>query len=836
MSLFGSMTTAIGGLTAQSRALGHISDNVANSQTLGFKRIDTSFVSYITSSSQRLHTPGSVVARPDFTHTVQGTIEQTENKTALAVAGQGFFSVAAPSGEVNGLPTFDPRQFYTRAGDFSLDRNGFLVNSAGYFLQGWRVDPNSRDVDRTAVQPIRVSQLVSNPVATSEVTLAANLPANPPEGRNNFASSVGIYDALGEQRTLQLQWTRAGSNNWRLDVVAPGSTLDPVGGGNAIPGFDDQAMSSFNVQTTIQPVQQQDDITVPAVVTNGQFFQVTINGIVISYTATATDTSTTVRNQLISRINTDAATLGVNATAQTGSTLRLNATSTGTPYTLVTSSNLTVTPIQANTAPQYQTDSFTFSGTVGEVGDEFTISLDGITGGFPSTKSWTYTTTGTEGSMNSVVNGLAALINADSDSPAVATVSGSILTLTAKRGVPIPSWNVAPAESEVTIGTVVVGAAYQVTLNGNLYSYIAQPGNTQTQIRNALINQINTGLNPNPASVVDADTLSVAAGAPNPNLAGQTNVTATLVGSNIQIDIGTAVPGNTYALLVNGVLYTYTALPGNTQSDIRDALITQFNTTPPGPARPTTNPAIFAIAPGTGNPLEVTVAGNLTEATGGTRTANGSIPPHIQVTFGAAGDPARAGTITSLSAANVAGGTATVPGNQLTGDRAFVDVVVNYGSGPQNVRLFLGSFGLADGVTQFAGADYAVRSLEQNGVPQGSFSSLAIRENGDVIINYDNGQSRVINRIPVVTFNEADKLERVDGQAFLRTTESGEARILDPSRDGAGKLVVGSVERSNVDMAAEFSKLIIAQRAYTANTRIVSASDEMLQDTLNMKR
>ena len=88
MSLFGSMTTAIGGLTAQSRALGHISDNVANSQTIGFKRIDTSFVSYITSTSERLHTPGSVTARPDFTHTIQGTIEQVENKTALAVAGK----------------------------------------------------------------------------------------------------------------------------------------------------------------------------------------------------------------------------------------------------------------------------------------------------------------------------------------------------------------------------------------------------------------------------------------------------------------------------------------------------------------------------------------------------------------------------------------------------------------------------------------------------------------------------------------------------------------------------------------------------------------------------
>jgi flagellar hook protein FlgE len=387
----------------------------------------------------------------------------------------------------------------------------------------------------------------------------------------------------------------------------------------------------------------------------------------------------------------------------------------------------------------------------------------------------------------------------------------------------------------VTIGAVSVGTDYQVTLNGNLYSYTAVGGDTQTDIRNALISQINNGLNPSPASVVDADTLRVAAGAPSPVLAGATNVTATLVGSNIDIDIGAAVVGNTYALTVNNQAYSYTAVLGDTQATIRDQLIAQFNATPPGPARPT-GAATFAIVPGTGNPLEVTVTGNVTETTGGTRTANGNIPPHIQVTFGAAGDPTRAGTITSMSGANVAGGTATVPANQLTGDRAYVDVALNYGSGPQTVRLFLGSFGLADGVTQFAGADYAVRSLEQNGVPQGSFSSLAIRENGDVVINYDNGQSRVINRIPVVTFNEADKLERVDGQAFMRTTESGEARVLDPSRDGAGKLVVGSIERSNVDMAAEFSKLIIAQRAYTANTRIVSASDEMLQDTLNMKR
>jgi flagellar hook protein FlgE len=758
MSLFGAMTTAIGGLTAQSRALGHISDNVANSQTIGFKRIDTNFVSYVTNSTQRIHAPGSVVARPDYTHNLQGTIEQTENRTALAIAGHGFFTVAAQNGEVNGQPTFDQRQFYTRAGDFTLDRNGYLVNSAGYFLQGWGVDPVTRQIDRSGVLPIRVSQLVSNPVATSEIVLAANLPANPPEGQTTFTSIVPIYDALGEARSISVQWTKAGSNNWRMDVLAPGSSLDPVGGAGTIPGFNDQQMNAFNVTGTVQPVQQTDDIDLPATIVAGTVYSVTINGIVVSYTATTADAALgspggqqAVRNQLVSRINTDSATLGVSAVVVDDDTFQLRAVNAGTPYTLATSSSLSVAASVANVTPSYQTDSFVLTGTVGEVGDTYSISLSGITGGFPASRSWTYTTTGEEGSINAIANALAAQINADPDSPALASVQGGILTLTAKNGVPIPSWTVDGGQSSVTV-----------------------PG-------------------------------------------------------------GPFAGGEVFTVTLNGADYTYTALAGDTATDVRDALLTAIGT-PTGITVTPVGPDQFTLTTAAGAPLDVEVTPTLTAATGGTRTTNGNIPPHIQVSFGAGGDPLRAGTITAISGANVAGGTATVPANQLTGDPAYVDVVLNYGQGPQTVRIFLGSFGLADGVTQFAGSDYALRSLEQNGVPQGSFSSLALNETGDVVINYDNGQSRTIARVPVVTFNEADKLERIDGQAFMRTVESGEAKVLDPGRDGAGKLVVGSVERSNVDMAAEFSKLIVAQRAYTANTRIVTASDEMLLDTLNMKR
>ena len=75
MSFFGSMTTAITGIRAQSSALGYISDNIANSQTTGFKRTDASFYDIVTASSANFHQPGAVVARPGYTNTVQGSVD-----------------------------------------------------------------------------------------------------------------------------------------------------------------------------------------------------------------------------------------------------------------------------------------------------------------------------------------------------------------------------------------------------------------------------------------------------------------------------------------------------------------------------------------------------------------------------------------------------------------------------------------------------------------------------------------------------------------------------------------------------------------------------------------
>jgi flagellar hook protein FlgE len=171
-----------------------------------------------------------------------------------------------------------------------------------------------------------------------------------------------------------------------------------------------------------------------------------------------------------------------------------------------------------------------------------------------------------------------------------------------------------------------------------------------------------------------------------------------------------------------------------------------------------------------------------------------------------------------------------------TNTAATVQFTTNFGSGPQAITINLGTFGQTNGVTQFAGSTYNLRGLTQNGVPPGAFSSVTTQTNGDIIVNYDNGQTRTIAQVPVVTFNAADKLQRQNGEAFTASTGSGTPLAEAPGTNGAGNLVTQSVESSNVDIAAEFSKLIVAQQAYSANTKMVTTASQMLQQTIDMKQ
>ena len=133
----------------------------------------------------------------------------------------------------------------------------------------------------------------------------------------------------------------------------------------------------------------------------------------------------------------------------------------------------------------------------------------------------------------------------------------------------------------------------------------------------------------------------------------------------------------------------------------------------------------------------------------------------------------------------------------------------------------VGTYGQSDGLTQYAGTEYNLRGLTQDGVPPGAFSSVSTATNGNISVNYDNGQSRVIARVPLITFNDPNGLQRQDGQAFTVSPNSGAPLAETASTNGAGDLLTQSIESSNVDIATEFSKLIVAQRQ-TAEDNIVT--------------
>lgn len=179
MGIYGALSSAVTGLRAQARALENISGNIANSQTTGYKRIETDFLDLIPDAPLKRQVPGAVLAQSRGTNDVSGDIKTVSNETYIALNSNGFFIVEPKVGQSDGNSVFAGTNFYTRRGDFEIDKDGLLANGAGYYLKGLPIDPSTGNISGSVPEVIELSNAFLPAQRTTRINYQANLPQLP---------------------------------------------------------------------------------------------------------------------------------------------------------------------------------------------------------------------------------------------------------------------------------------------------------------------------------------------------------------------------------------------------------------------------------------------------------------------------------------------------------------------------------------------------------------------------------------------------------------------------------------------------------------------------------
>lgn len=291
MSIFTALRAGVSGLASNSSALAAISDNIANVSTVGYRRVQSDFSALLSTSdiNSTIFNAGGVTSSTRRFVDVAGPIEQTTSATDLTIVGDGFFIVTddalASSGAGGGL--------FTRAGSFSLDGDGRLVNAQGFFLLGAPILPGQTDPDPSslaALAPINLSGVGANAEQTENVAINANLDSRtvipdatavPPPAilsytAGDFVSntitpdverSIEIIDSLGTPRSLTVGFSRIDASRWQVEVfIRPNPSANPPlledvpdGGGGFFPnGFITSGVLEFGLDGQIDPA------TIPA--------------------------------------------------------------------------------------------------------------------------------------------------------------------------------------------------------------------------------------------------------------------------------------------------------------------------------------------------------------------------------------------------------------------------------------------------------------------------------------------------------------------------------------------------------------------------------------------
>jgi flagellar hook protein FlgE len=211
----------------------------------------------------------------------------------------------------------------------------------------------------------------------------------------------------------------------------------------------------------------------------------------------------------------------------------------------------------------------------------------------------------------------------------------------------------------------------------------------------------------------------------------------------------------------------------------------------------------------------------------------------------------QAGTITFDGSGNLqsfTGVQATIGATTVGVNGSLVDTDISAewtnGSDTSEFTLDFGTIGLGNGITQFAaGSDangnlveYTTHFINQNGAQAGTMVNYAFTEEGFLQVEFANGVKRPVYKLAIATFEAPDEMENHTGNVYRQTRESGDYLLREPGLNGAGNVVASALEGSNVDLGEEFTNMIVTQRAYSANTKTITTTDEMLDELIRIKR
>ncbi len=709
-----SLYAGISGLNVNSDALSLIGNNIANSNTIGFKSGRIQFKDIVSSSLGggsagqigRGATTGGI-----STLFTQSSFETTTRGTDLAIDGDGFFIVA--NGGTN---------FYTRAGDFTFDKDGLLVNSSNLAVQGWKVTEDGNTAGD--IGDINVADVSSSSKPTSEVGLGANLDSTSEtkfvlnDYNNRFVLNDGTKDVVvslingtytGETLANELQAKIQNDPDFKVDVASP------------------------------------TDFTVTYSKVTGKF----------------------------------------TFTNNTGNSLTLNVTTDTGSDTDMSMRELLGLEIKDRTDPADGTvDDIVIADGTNFISDALPRLSDKLFYVNNNNNTIVFNVGNTE--YQSIIN-----VQADPYSTLFAANAGGqkVPAADSMAAALATALNGAVQTSDGTTGLSPTGPTFSVDYDDvtGKFNISATDGGDGSDIRFKWEDERTS-----------AEQLIGFASEYDPNNT-KTVTSFTITGSS----------GNVESVFAPNTVFDPTAASYSTAMNVYDTLGSPHTVT------------VYFKKQGS-NQWEWHAVMNSSDLDNGVPSDDGS---------------------DRLMEVGPGGILEFNPNGSLKSESGHNDVYFNFAGGATLMQAIDMNFGDStteggsglDGTTQYADSS-ATFSQTQDGFPAGSLSGVSIGSDGLISGIFSNGEIKPIARLALAMFNSPWGLEKKGDNVWAETIKSGNVSVGLPGTAGRGTIASNSLEQSNVDIATEFVKMIAAQRAFQANAKMITTSDELLGEVVNLKR